>query len=44
MEILGFVLIILGLLVVFMLTGLKGKALQDFVDRVTKNKDKNNKI
>lgn len=40
MEILGFILIILAILTVMILTGLRGKALQDFVDRVTKNKDK----
>ncbi len=40
MEILGFILLILAFLTVMILTGLRGKALQDFVHRVTQNKDK----
>ena len=40
MEILGFILLILAFLTGMILTGLRGKALQDFVHRVTQNKDK----
>lgn len=38
-DVIGVVLAVICLLAVFAAVGLRGKALQDFVDRVTKKKD-----
>lgn len=38
-DVIGVVLAVICLLAVFVAVGLRGKALQDFVDRVTKKKD-----